>query len=76
MLTTLQTLISLSQQLHKPHWMAKVDNSQVLTNVPLGAKFTDTIYSHPSNHPASMITESTSRMFVSDIEKNKVECSG
>ena len=26
----------------------KVDNSQVLTNVPLNAKFTDTIYVHPA----------------------------
>ena len=61
----------------------KVDDSQVLTNVPANAKFTDTIttingktgaitkaditalgipaqdtvYSHPSSHPASMITD-------------------
>ena len=34
----------------------KVDNSKVLTNVPAGAKFTDTIYTHPASHPASMIT--------------------
>ena len=27
----------------------KVDDSQVLTNVPAGAKFTDTIYTHPSH---------------------------
>jgi hypothetical protein len=74
----------------------KVDNSKVLTDVPSGAKFTDTvttingktgaiskadivalgipaqdtIYNHPSTHPASMITESTSRRFVSDAEKS------
>jgi hypothetical protein len=74
----------------------KVDNSRVLTDVPLNAKFTDTIttingktgaiskadivalgiptqdtvYTHPSSHPASMITESTSRRFVSDTEKS------
>ena len=48
----------------------KVDNSRVLTDVPLNAKFTDTIYTHPSTHPASMITESTSRRFVSDTEKS------
>ncbi len=74
----------------------KVDNSRVLTDVPSGAKFTDTIttingktgaitkadivalgipaqdtiYNHPSTHPASMITESTSRRFVSDAEKS------
>ena len=34
----------------------KADKSQVLTNVPAGAKFTDTVYTHPANHPASMIT--------------------
>ncbi len=34
----------------------KVDNTKVLTNVPANAKFTDTIYTHPSTHPASMIT--------------------
>lgn len=28
----------------------------VKTNVPADAKFTDTVYSHPSTHPASMIT--------------------
>lgn len=47
----------------------KVDNSRVLTDVPLNAKFTDTIYTHPSSHPASMITESTAKRFVSDTEK-------
>lgn len=47
----------------------KVDNSRLLTDVPANAKFTDTIYTHPSTHPASMITESTSRRFVSDSEK-------
>lgn len=34
----------------------KVDDSQVLTNVPSGALFTDTIYNHPASHPATMIT--------------------
>lgn len=32
-----------------------VDN-KVKTNVPENAKFTDTIYNHPSTHPYSMIT--------------------
>jgi hypothetical protein len=48
----------------------KVDDSQVLTNVPLNAKFTDTVYSHPESHPASMITESSDKRFVSDAEKS------
>jgi len=36
----------------------KVDDSQVLTNVPAGALFTDTntVYTHPTTHPASMLT--------------------
>jgi len=36
----------------------KVDDSQVLTNVPSGAVFTDTntVYTHPTTHPASMLT--------------------
>lgn len=47
----------------------KVDDAQVLTNVPAGAKFTDTVYSHPANHPASVITQDTSNRFVTDTEK-------
>ena len=34
----------------------KVDDGQVLTNVPLNALFSDTIYSKPSNEPISYIT--------------------
>ena len=34
----------------------KVDDSQVLTNVPSGAVFTDTVYTHPANHAISVIT--------------------
>ena len=48
----------------------KVDDSRVLTDVPLNAKFTDTVYSHPASHPASMITESSTKRFVSDAEKS------
>ena len=35
---------------------AKVDDSQVLTDVPSGALFTDTTYTHPSNHAISVVT--------------------
>ena len=34
----------------------KVDDSQVLTNVPSGALFTDTVYTHPTNHAISVVT--------------------
>ena len=47
----------------------KVDKSQVLTNVPVGAKFTDTVYTHPETHPSSMIVESSLRRFVTDVDK-------
>lgn len=46
-----------------------VGGKTVAADVPADAKFTDTIYSHPLSHPASMITESTTRRFVSDAEK-------
>lgn len=32
----------------------KVNNLTVLTAVPTEAKFTDTVYTHPPSHPASM----------------------
>ena len=48
---------------------SKVDDSQVLTNVPAGAVFTDTVYTHPASHPASIITQDTSNRFVTDAEK-------
>ena len=38
--------------------------------VALGIPAQDTVYTHPANHPASMITESTTKRFVSDAEKN------
>ncbi len=34
----------------------KVDDSQVLTNVPASAVFTDTVYSKPSTEPISYVT--------------------
>ena len=38
--------------------------------VALGIPAQDTIYTHPTTHPASMITESTTKRFVSDTEKS------
>ncbi|WFR55345.1 phage tail protein [Anaerocolumna sp. AGMB13025] len=34
----------------------KVNNHTVESDVPANAKFTDTVYTHPTSHPASMIT--------------------
>ncbi|NMB43391.1 MAG: hypothetical protein GX995_04585, partial [Clostridiales bacterium] len=37
--------------------------------VALGIPAQDTVYTHPATHPASMITESATKRFVSDTEK-------
>ena len=47
----------------------KADKTQVLTNVPANAIFTDTKYSHPAKHPASVITQDANNRFVTDAEK-------
>ena len=47
----------------------KVNGLTVLTAVPSGALFTDTIYTHPANHPPSIITQDASNRFVTDTEK-------
>lgn len=48
-----------------------VGGHTVETNVPANAEFTDTVYTHPNNHPASMITPDETHRFVSDTEKEK-----
>lgn len=47
----------------------KVDDSQVLTNVPVGAIFTDTVYTHPATHSPSIIAQDSSNRFTTDTEK-------
>ena len=42
----------------------------IATSVPSGAKFTDTVYTHPTNHPASVITQDANNRFVTDAEKS------
>ena len=58
----------------KSAWNSKADktyvDNKVKTDVPVDAKFTDTVYTHPASHPASMITESSTKRFVSDAEKS------
>jgi hypothetical protein len=39
-----------------PNFIGKVNGFDVKASVPANAKFTDTVYTHPSTHPASMIT--------------------
>ena len=38
------------------NFIGKVNGFNVNASVPANAKFTDTVYTHPSTHPASMIT--------------------
>lgn len=48
-----------------------VNGHNVEADVPADAKFTDTVYKHPSTHVASMITQDATHRFVSDVEKAK-----
>lgn len=48
---------------------ATVGGHTVGTDVPENAVFTDTVYTHPDSHPASMISQDATRRFVSDTEK-------
>lgn len=50
----------------------KADKTQVLTNVPAGAKFTDTVYTHPATHPPSIIAQDADNRFMTDAERTKL----
>lgn len=39
-----------------PNFDGKINGYTVNASIPANAKFTDTVYTHPSTHPASMIT--------------------
>lgn len=47
-----------------------VNGFTVGCNVPSNAKFTDTVYTHPATHPASVIVQDANNRFVTDVEKN------
>lgn len=47
-----------------------VNGFTVNSDVPINAKFTDTIYTHPTTHPASIIVQDASNRFVTDTEKS------
>lgn len=49
---------------------ATVNGHTVASNVPANAKFTDTVYTHPTTHAANMITQDATHRFVSDSEKS------
>lgn len=42
----------------------------IATSVPANAKFTDTVYTHPSTHPASIIVQDANNRFVTDTDKS------
>ena len=48
---------------------ATVNGHTVELDVPANAKFTDTVYTHPSSHSPSIIAQNTSNRFVTDSEK-------
>lgn len=50
-----------------------VNGHTVAKDVPSDAKFTDTVYTHPANHSASMITEDTTHRFITDAEQMNYE---
>ncbi len=56
------------------HVHDNVGDFTVKSNVPAGAKFTDTntVYAHPSTHPASMIVEAANKRFMTDAERTKL----
>ena len=56
--TTTAKVLTAQERLEIAKVVDKVDNSQVLTDVPAGALFTDTdtIYTHPANHAISVTT--------------------
>jgi len=52
----------------------KVDDSQVLTDVPVGALFTDndTVYEHPATHSADILVDGTTNKVYTAAEKTKL----
>ena len=47
-----------------------VNEHTVNSDVPSNAKFTDTVYTHPTTHPPSIIVQDINNRFVSDSEKS------
>ena len=47
-----------------------VGGHTVAEDVPANAVFTDTVYTHPASHLATMITEDTTHRFATDTEKS------
>jgi len=50
----------------------KVDDSQVLTNVPSGALFTDTVYTHPATHTISEVTGLQAELDTLETDLNSI----
>lgn len=52
------------------HTHTTINGFTVNKNVPANAIFTDTIYTHPATHPASIVSQDSSNRFVTDAEKS------
>lgn len=50
---------------------SSADKAKV-NGIPTNPKYTDTVYKHPVTHPASMITETTDKKFISNELKEKL----
>jgi len=50
----------------------KVDDSQVLTNVPAGAVFTDTVYTHPATHSISEVAGLQAELDTLETDLNSI----
>jgi len=50
----------------------KVDDSQVLTNVPAGAVFTDTVYTHPATHTISEVAGLQAELDTLETDLNSI----
>lgn len=48
--------VSFPATVSAPNFIGKINGYTINASVPANAKFTDTVYTHPSTHPASMIT--------------------
>lgn len=44
------------------------EDKEKVDAIPANPKYTDTVYTHPNSHPASMITQDSARRMVSDAQ--------
>lgn len=82
LLVAAQTVGDMSKSVYDTNNNGRVDDADkvngvtVLTAVPANAKFTDTVYVHPSTHPPTIIAQNASNRFVTDAEKETWNAKG